>query len=530
MKILTERELPGLASLYLAELRGSRDHVVEFVDTIEPRVPKSRKWVIMISTQFGCAVGCRMCDAGLLGYRGNLSADEMLAQVWHVLARNEALDAAGHPKLKVHFARMGEPSLNPAVLDAIERLSDELPGPGLLPSVSTVAPDTPVVEPFFERLRAIKDERFGGGRFQLQFSVHATDEERRSAIVPIRKWSLERIARFGESFVGPDDRKITLNFALGDGGDVEPKAVADIFDRRKFLVKITPVNPTQAALQARLPAAWSTPPASIEERVAGLRSLGFEVIVSPSDPEEIEAATSCGQLWSGSMAERAGTALRNRERQRRSYITVETLPWKAQAWAAELEPFRRRSLRPRPDKTGLLVMDMQQLFLDPQSVAYLPPARAVLGRVRETVEAFRRAGRPVFFTYHAHEDPAADGGLMTLWWRTVCRAGTPWAEISPLLEAGERVFRKVRYNGFTNPDLEPALRRAGVEDLVFAGVATNLCVESTARDAFDRGFRTFVALDATAARAEELHLAALKNLAHGFSTVMTAAQLAEAVV
>jgi ureidoacrylate peracid hydrolase len=78
---------------------------------------------------------------------------------------------------------------------------------------------------------------------------------------------------------------------------------------------------------------------------------------------------------------------------------------------------------------------------------------------------------------------------------------------------------KTRYSAFSNPRLARALKAAGVEDLVLCGLATNLCVESTARAAFDLGLRTFVAADATVAHDEELHLGALRSLAQGFSRV-----------
>jgi nicotinamidase-related amidase len=60
-----------------------------------------------------------------------------------------------------------------------------------------------------------------------------------------------------------------------------------------------------------------------------------------------------------------------------------------------------------------------------------------------------------------------------------------------------------------------------VENLVVAGIMTNLCVESTVRDAFDAGFKTWTVLDATAAHTEELHTSSLKSLAYGFSTIAT---------
>ena len=187
----------------------------------------------------------------------------------------------------------------------------------------------------------------------------------------------------------------------------------------------------------------------------------------------------------------------------------------------ELARERRREIPLAPERAALLVVDMQDFFLDRRCAAYLPPARAVLLNARRLVEAFRRAGRPVFFTSHAHEDADRDGGLMALWWEELCRADSPGARIAAVLEArADEVYRKTGYSAFTNPDLAQRLRAAGVSQLVLAGVKTDLCVESTARAAFDLGWAVFVAADATAARTEEQHLGALKAMARGCATVV----------
>lgn len=528
MRITAEKDIPGLATLSLGRFGDDPEREVEFVDTLEPGVAKAHKWVMMISTQVGCAVGCRMCDAGAMGYRGNLTADEMLAQIEHIVGRNPGLDLSRHPKVKIHFARMGEPSLNPAVLEALRRLARDFPFPGLIPSLSTVAPKSPAIRPFFEELLEIKDSCFPGGRFQLQFSLHATDARRRGEIVPIRKWELQEIADYGRRFVRKGDRRITLNFAASDGEAIDVPLLARVFDPATFLVKITPVNPTNTAEAAGLPPPWLSAPTSLSSAASRLRRRGFRVILSPSLPEEIEAETSCGQLWSGVLKERAALALRNREREARCYVTAANLPLKAREWAGRLAEGRRKNFPLHPERAGLLVVDMQRFFLNPFSPAYLPQARAVMSNVRRLVDAFRKLGRPVFFIRHAHQDVSRDGGLMALWWQKVCLEDSPDSAVSQILGAGEdETFRKCRYSAFSNPELEGALRRRGAEELVVAGIVTNLCVESSVRDAFDLGWRTFVAADATAAHSEEIHVASLKSMAQGFSCVRFTSELLE---
>lgn len=508
MRVVAEREFPNLAKLWLAAPRQGCEHLIEFVDTLEPGVPKERKWVLMISTQLGCPVGCGFCDAGSLGHFGNLSAEEMLAQVEHVLRRNPDLDAERHPKLKIHFARMGEPTLNPAVVEALELLAKRLPG--CLPSLSTVAPKTPRAAAVLERLIEIK-RLFRPGRFQLQFSLHSTDDARRRALIPMPCWSLEEVAAYGRRFVEPGDRKVTLNFALAPGDVLDADLLAARFSPESFLVKVTPVNPTGAAERRGLVRLWDRAPEDVERALTRLRALGFDALPSPSLSEELAAASSCGQLWSSELKSRA----------------VSGAAWRrAREFEAAIRPYRRRSFPLRPERSGLLVVDMQRLFVDPASPSYQPAAREILPEVRRLVQSFRGAERPVFFTAHALEDPTSEGGLMAEWWRRPCLAGTPWAEVAPELEADPgRVLRKTSYSAFSHPGLAGALRAVDAEDLVVCGVATNLCVESTVRDAFERGWRTWVPTDATAAWAAELHTGSLRNLAQGFSTVDEAAKL-----
>ncbi len=529
VNILKKREHPGLATLYLASL-GGEDRIVEFVDTIEPGIAKSEKWVMMISTQIGCPVGCRMCDAGALGYFGNLRAEEMLAQIRHVIAANPQLSPLRHPKVKIHFARMGEPALNGETLRALKMLAEEYPNSGIIPSLSTVAPKSPAIAPFFRDLVKIKDDFFSEGRFQLQFSIHSMDERVRRAIVPIKTWGLEEIAEYGVRFVQPQDRKITLNFALAQSEEIAVDEVRRLFSPKHFLIKITPVNPTRTADRNAATFVWSQAPGPIATCADNLRSSGFQVILSPSQPEEIAASTSCGQLWSEELKERSDTMTRNSKREQTCYIAAGSLPGKSRCWQEDLAHHQRHRLRLDARKAGLLIVDMQEFFLSPRSPAYRPQARAILGNVKGLVEGFRGSNRPVFFVRHAHQDPLKDGGLMSFWWKKVCVDATPWSKVAALLEAREgEILRKCRYSAFSQPDLEKLLRAGGIENLVVAGIMTNLCVESTVRAAFDAGFKVWTVLDATAAHTEELHLASLRSLAFGFSFVQTTEEVLAAV-
>ena len=89
------------------------------------------------------------------------------------------------------------------------------------------------------------------------------------------------------------------------------------------------------------------------------------------------------------------------------------------------------------------------------------------------------------------------------------------------IESKDKILPKKRYSAFYETDLESFLRSKGIRDLVISGVMTNLCCETTARDAFMRDYRVFFLIDATATSKGEHHLATLKNLGLGFAYLIT---------
>jgi ureidoacrylate peracid hydrolase len=174
--------------------------------------------------------------------------------------------------------------------------------------------------------------------------------------------------------------------------------------------------------------------------------------------------------------------------------------------------------------SALLVVDMQQFFLDPASPTFACGGVAVIPTVKRLMDAFRRAGRPVIFSRHVHHPNHLDSGIMGWWWEGMCLEGSPESEINPELKPmpGEKVVFKHRYSAFYDTDLDTVLRCLKVEDVVVTGTLTNLCCESTARDAYYRDYRVFFPADGTGSIDEEMHVASLLNLAFGFAYVTTA--------
>jgi len=314
MKIVREWGRDDLAKVYVVDTgRG----LVEMVESLQPPLRREEKWVLIVSTLYGCPVRCLMCDAGG-EYKGKLSADEILWQIETLVRRRFPSGYVPMKKFKVQFARMGEPAFNPAVLDVLRKLPEVLDAPGLLPSISTIAP-TKAGE-FLQELRIIKDELYGHGRFQLQFSIHTTDPSLRDRLIPVRKWSFEEIAAYGEDFFKEGDRKITLNFAPARGYPINPKVLRDYFDPQRFLIKLTPLNPTERVKEEGLKSQINPfDSSSWEPLVEGLKGVGYEVLLSIGELDENLIGSNCGQYVSqfkGGLAsfrsyERENTAMRD---------------------------------------------------------------------------------------------------------------------------------------------------------------------------------------------------------------------------
>jgi len=210
------------------------------------------------------------------------------------------------------------------------------------------------------------------------------------------------------------------------------------------------------------------------------------------------------------------------------YATAENIGSKALAWLDRIRPYNRHQMKLNVAASILLVVDMQQFFLDPASPTYAPGGVAILPTVKRLVDTFRRMERPVIFTKHVHHPGDLDSGIMGWWWEGKCLEGSPESEIHPDLRPmpGEKVVFKHRYSAFYNTDLETVLRCLKAEDIIIAGVMTNLCCESTARDAYYRDYRVFFPADGTGSVSEEMHVASLLNLAFGFAWVTMAEAIA----
>jgi ureidoacrylate peracid hydrolase len=211
------------------------------------------------------------------------------------------------------------------------------------------------------------------------------------------------------------------------------------------------------------------------------------------------------------------------------YVTPENLKQKTSEWLKKIKPYKQHDLKINKSKSALMVVDMQKFFLEPSSPTFTCGGLAILPNIIKLVSAFRKAKRPVIYTKHVHHPDKIDAGIMGWWWEGMCIEGSPESEIHEQLKPlpNEKIILKHRYSAFYNTDLETVLRCMKIEDLVVAGIMTNMCCESTARDAYYRDYRVFFPANGTGSTDEEMHLASLINLAYGFACVNTAEKILE---
>ena len=191
-----------------------------------------------------------------------------------------------------------------------------------------------------------------------------------------------------------------------------------------------------------------------------------------------------------------------------------------------------------PSKTALINVDMQRCFVEGTPLA-APEGLALVGRVNELASACREAGAVVVHTRGWMKKDRSDVGVMAEivppFIVDLYTEGEPSAELHDALEVAstDLILDKTRYGAFHATDLEATLRARGVDTVVISGIATNICCETTAREAAQHDFRVYFLSDGTATKemngvaADELQRATLANLGMVFAQIATIGELVE---
>ena len=211
------------------------------------------------------------------------------------------------------------------------------------------------------------------------------------------------------------------------------------------------------------------------------------------------------------------------------YFTIQSLDRQAlELYRQVADLSQKKNISFHPERSALLVLDMQAYFLDESSHAYIPSAEAILAGIKVLIKEYHTRGIPIIFTQHINT--ASNAGMMSIWWKDLITSQNPLHRIIPELDLSMgTLIQKSQYDAFYQTPLEEMLHGMGVTQVVLCGVMTHLCCETTARSAFMHGFEVFFPVDGTATYRLDHHRASLLNLAHGFASIVLIKDVLEAI-
>ena len=323
-KLAGQAEVRGLPAL--SEHRSSDGTVKwlfdvgrgEAIETVF--IPEPGRGTLCVSSQAGCAVGCRFCSTGRQGFSRNLGSGEILAQLWHAEhALRASRSSAQRVITNVVMMGMGEPLQNySALLPALRVMLDDhayglsrrrvtVSTSGVVPMIERLAQDCPVA---------------------LAVSLHAPNDALRDELVPLnRKYPTAELLSACKAYLAKAPRDfITFEYCMLDGvNDLDAHAMqlVDLFRNGagqgiKCKFNLIPFNPFPQSGLARSGAPRIAAFAKI------LNDSGMLTTVRKTRGDDIDAA--CGQL-AGDVVDRTGAARR--------------MPWIAQPSGAPMRPLRR---------------------------------------------------------------------------------------------------------------------------------------------------------------------------------------------
>lgn len=273
-------------------------------------MPLSEKWVITLSTQYGCKMGCTFCDVPKVAWRGNVPEADLVAQFQNALGLFPNVSYT--ERLNIHFARMGDPIFNDAVFSFAEWLADCKPelqaNMGLRaevihPVLTTSCPKN--YAKLGERIArwcAIKNHSFRG-QAGLQLSINSTNDAQRHAMFGGTSASLAEIAAIARTLPDPIGRKYCLNFAYASGYEVDGRKLAALFDPRIFMAKITPIHNNNACSANGIETVGGYDSfRPYAEPEASLKNAGFDVLVFVPSLDEEHGLVTCGNAILGGSA------------------------------------------------------------------------------------------------------------------------------------------------------------------------------------------------------------------------------------
>lgn len=308
--IVSDTEL-GLEYLYVGDYGKENNIKADFlgytkrIERVEHHsVDLAEKLVVTVSSQKGCPMACDFCDCPKVGFHSNCSTVELVSEITSGIALSGVKRGK---RLNVHFARMGEPTLNPAVVSAANTVASMLNCCNADVSFDTYHPVVstmmPVANKNLERFLAewvLAGHEYGDkDGYGLQFSINTLDERARNRAFGGRSLDLASIGQIIDRLPAPKQRKFTLNFAVTSESDLDPVRMGELFNPKRCIVKITPIHETHAATDNGYEIVHDFDVYERFERP--LTEAGWDVIVFVPSAEEDEDRITCGNALIAAM-------------------------------------------------------------------------------------------------------------------------------------------------------------------------------------------------------------------------------------
>lgn len=263
-------------------------------------LPLTEKWVITISTQYGCSIGCEFCDVPKVGAGRNATFNDLIRQVITGIKLHPEIGWTN--RLNIHYARMGEPTFNPNILDATKWLKTHIdPEYKIHPVVSTMMPrKNEWLKTFIHMWMRIKN-RLLRGEAGLQISINSTNEKERARLSNWKGCTIKEIGRIMEGII-PNGRKITLNFPIADY-EIDPRVLLEYFSPEDYIIKLTPMHKTATAVANGIKTEGDyTNYYPYDKHEKALKAAGYDVLVFIASEYEDLGRITCGNaILSGTL-------------------------------------------------------------------------------------------------------------------------------------------------------------------------------------------------------------------------------------
>lgn len=270
-------------------------------------MPLSEKWVVTLSTQYGCVMNCTFCDVPKVDWKGNATFKDLKKQLYSAISLFPNVKYT--ERLNIHFARMGEPIFNEAVFEFSQWLAANknilfqetgLRVEVIHPVLTTSLPRAiKSLESRILRWCDIKNNIYNG-QAGMQFSINSTNEAQRQKMFANQSLTLDEFAIIAAKMPDPISRKYCLNFAFSTDFEIDATYLAKRFSPDKFMVKITPIHNNNACEENGIETVGGyTSFAPYAQAEADLKEAGYDVLVFVPSLDEEDGLVTCGNAILG---------------------------------------------------------------------------------------------------------------------------------------------------------------------------------------------------------------------------------------